>query len=198
MENPFNHGYWTETDLVKFGFCKVGVNVKVAKNCTIVGLGNISFGNNVRIDGPTVISASSGHVRIGDFVHVGGFCFLAGAGGIDMDDFSGLSQGVRIYSASDDYSGNSLTNPTVPREYLNVRVAPVKLGRHVIIGSGSTILPGCSIGDGSSVGANSLVNKSLGEWGVYFGAPAKRIKNRSKNLLALESDLYSTIANNPA
>ncbi|MDS0801701.1 acyltransferase [Burkholderia cenocepacia] len=194
MENPFNPGYWTEEDLPKFGFADVGANVRVAKNCTIIGLENISLGSNVRIDGPTVIAASAGYVRIGSYVHIGGMTFIAGAGGVEIEDFAGLSQGVRIYSASDDYSGNALTNPTVPSKFLNVTKAPVTLGRHVIIGSGAVILPGCSIGEGSSVGALSLVTKSLESWGVFFGAPAKRIKRRSKRLLELEGALLGSLS----
>ncbi|PQV51897.1 acyltransferase [Paraburkholderia sp. BL21I4N1] len=189
MENPFNPGYWTEEELMTFGFCEVGTNVRVAKNCTIIGMPNISFGDNVRIDGPTVMSASSGYIRIGSHVHIGGMAFLAGGGGIDLEDFSGLSQGVRIYSTSDDYSGSALTNPTVPKEYLNVKIAPVHLGRHVIIGSGTVVLPGCTIGEGSSVGAMSLVTKSLEQWGVYFGTPARHLRARSKRLLKLEEEL---------
>ncbi|RKE24457.1 galactoside O-acetyltransferase [Paraburkholderia sp. BL23I1N1] len=188
MENPFNPGYWTEGELMTFGFGKIGTNVRVAKNCTIIGMPNISFGDNVRIDGPTVMSASGGYIKIGSHVHIGGMAFLAGGGGIELADFSGLSQGVRIYSTSDDYSGGALTNPTVPKEYLNVKIAPVHLGRHVIIGSGTVILPGCTIGDGTSVGAMSLVTKSLEPWGVYFGAPARRLRARSKRLLKLEEE----------
>ena len=191
MQNPLNPGYWTEEELKQFGSPSVGRNVQVAKNCTVVGIENITFGNNVRIDGPTVLSASGGNIRIGSHVHIGGMCFLAGGGGIDMEDFSGLSQAVRVYSASDDYSGAALTNPTVPRQYLNVKVAPVRLGRHVIVGSGTAILPGCTIGEGTSVGAMSLVTKSLDPWGVYFGTPAKRLKARSKKLLRLETELQS-------
>ncbi|MFL9884982.1 acyltransferase [Paraburkholderia agricolaris] len=192
MENPFDPGYWTEHELSTFGFAKVGSNVRVAKNCTIIGLANISFGDNVRVDGSTVMSASTGHIRIGSYVHIGGMSFLAGGGGIELADFSGLSQGVRIYSASDDYSGNALTNPTVPKHLLNVKVAQVSLGRHVVVGSGSVILPGCSIGEGSSVGALSLVTKSLSPWGIYFGAPAKRLRERSQQLLQLEMRLDSS------
>ncbi|ABE30555.1 bacterial transferase hexapeptide family protein [Paraburkholderia xenovorans LB400] len=188
METTFNPGYWADDELSKFGFRKVGTNVRVAKNCIIIGLDNISIGDNVRIDGPTVLSAASGYIRIGSHVHIGGMAFLAGGGGIELDDFSGLSQGVRIYSTSDDYSGAALTNPTVPKDFLNVKVAPVILGRHVIVGSGSIILPGCSIGEGASIGALSLVTKSLGPWGVYFGTPVKRLRARSRRLLKLEEE----------
>ena len=74
----------------------------------------------------------------------------------------------------------------MPKKYLNVTIKPVLIGRHVIIGSGSVILPGVKIGNGSSVGALSLVTKSLEEWGVYLGAPVKRIKARKKDLLEQE------------
>ncbi|MFL9867288.1 acyltransferase [Paraburkholderia fungorum] len=188
MNNPLNPGYFTEDELSQLGLPSVGHNVRIARNCIVVGIENMTIGNNVRIDGPTVLSASGGHIHIGSHVHIGGMCFLAGGGGIELDDFSGLSQGVRIYSTSDDYSGAALTNPTVPRRYLNVKVAPVHLGRHVIVGSGSVILPGCAIGEGSSIGALSLVTKNLDPWGVYFGTPARRLRARSRKLLKLEEE----------
>jgi acetyltransferase-like isoleucine patch superfamily enzyme len=191
MDNPFNPGYWRENELKEFGFASIGENVAIAKNCTIIGLQNISIGDNVRIDGGTVMAASTGHIRLGSYIHIGGMSFLAGAAGITMDDFSGLSQSVKIYSASDDYSGASLTNPTVPRRYLKIKMAAITIGRHVIIGSGSVVLPGCSVGEGAAIGALSLVTKPLTEWGVYHGNPAKRIKDRKRDLLHAEKDLLS-------
>lgn len=187
--NPFDQGYFESEDLRKFGFKCVGENVKIAKNSTIIGLNNITLGNNVRIDGNVVIAAHSGSLTLGNYIHIGGGCYLGCAGGITLSDFSGLSQGVSVYSGTDDYTGKSLTNPTVPRKYLKVILAPVLLGRHVIVGSGSVILPGVTIGDGSSVGALSLATKSLDEWSVYFGSPATRLKARSKDILALEEQL---------
>ncbi|WP_348638403.1 hypothetical protein [Paraburkholderia sp. D15] len=57
--------------------------------------------------------------------------------------------------------------------YQHVKVAPVHLGRHVIVGSGSVILPGCALGEGVSVGAMSLVTKTLKpRGGVFWGACA--------------------------
>jgi galactoside O-acetyltransferase len=193
LPNPFNPGYFETEELRQFGFKHVGNNVKIARNSTIIGLENIELGNNIRIDGNSTISAYSGSLTLGSYIHIGGDCYLGCAGGITLSDFSGLSQGVKIYSGTDDYTGKSLTNPTVPNKYLNVKLAPVLLGRHVIIGSGSVILPGVSIGDGSSVGALSMVSKSLDAWGVYFGSPAKRLKSRSQNLLILERELLMEI-----
>jgi acetyltransferase-like isoleucine patch superfamily enzyme len=189
VANPFDQGYFTTDELRSFGFKRVGQSVKIAKNCTIIGLNNISIGSDVRIDGNVVIAAHSGFLTLGNHIHIAAGCYLGCSGGITLADFAGLSQGVRIYSATDDYSGKALTNPTVPHVYLNIKQAEVHLGRHVIVGSGSVILPGVTIGDGSSVGALSLVTKSLEDWGIYFGMPAKRVKTRSNELLSLEAKL---------
>lgn len=54
-----------------------------------------------------------------------------------------------------------MTNPMVPVEFTNVTHADVNIGRHVIIGSGSVVLPGVTIGEGAAVGALSLVKKGL-------------------------------------
>jgi acetyltransferase-like isoleucine patch superfamily enzyme len=194
IKNPFNHGYYESEELRKFGFKSIGDNVKVAKNATIIGLNNISLGNNIRIDGNVVIVAYSGSLSLGNYIHIGGGCHLSCTGGVTLADFSGLSQGVRIYSGTDDYTGKSLTNPTIPQKYSKVKIAPVILGKHVIVGSGSVILPGVTIGDGSSVGALSLVTKSLDEWGVYFGSPVKKLKARSKDMLKLEEKLMLEVA----
>ena len=103
-----------------------------------------------------------------------------------MEDFSGLSQGVRVYSASDDYSGKYMTNPTVPTEFTNVKSGTVILEKHAIVGSNSVILPRVKIKEGAAVGAMSLIRKPCRTWSVYFGVPAKRIGPRDKSLLELE------------
>ncbi|MBX7247334.1 MAG: acyltransferase [Candidatus Sumerlaeaceae bacterium] len=188
--NPFNPGYFTEHDLKDAGFKAIGTNVHIARNSTIVGLENIEIGSNVRIDGYcSIIAAGRGSLKIGSYIHIGGYCLLSAGDGIQLDDFCGISQGVRIYSRSDDYSGEHLTNPTVPEKYTQVTRGLVKLERHVVVGSGSVILPNVTIGEGSSVGALSLVSMSLDSWGVYFGSPARKLKARSRRLLELEEEL---------
>lgn len=194
--NPFNPGYYDEHDLKQAGFKALGQNVYIAKNCTIIGLENIEIGSNVRIDGYcSIIAVGSSGLKLGSYIHIGGYCLLSAGDGIHMEDFSGLSQGVRIYSRTDDYSGNFLTNPTVPDKYTSITRGKVILGRHAVIGSGSVILPKVSIGEGASVGALSLVTKSLDPWGVFFGCPAKRLKARSKRLLQLEAEMKADIEN---
>lgn len=192
----FDIGYYDENRLRDFGFKSLGRNVRIAKNCNIVGIANISIGDNVRIDAfSTIIAAGSGHLSIGSYVHIGGYSAIFAGSGVVMEDFSGISQGVKIYSKSDDYSGMFMTNPTVPKEYTGVVEGLVSIGRHAIIGSQSIIMPGVQVSDGTAIGANSLVTKNTDEWSIYFGSPAKKIKNRKRNPLELERVLIPEFRN---
>ena len=193
--NPFDPGYFGEEELGKMGFRSIGHNVRIAKTCTIIGLDGIEIGDNVRIDGYCTITATGGgRVHLGSYIHIGGYGFLSGSGGIRIGDFSTLSQGVRIYTGSDDYSGQHMTNPMVPVMYTGVTRGPVTLGRHVIVGSGAVVLPGVTLGDGVAVGALALVKSDLNPWGVFCGCPAKKIKDRSRQLLDLEAQFKQTLA----
>lgn len=168
------------------GFATVGKNVQISDRASFYGLGCIHIGNNVRIDDFCVLSAGEGGIQIGNHIHIAVFTSLIGAGKIELSDFCNLSSRVSIFSSSDDYSGATLTNPTVPDKYKNVNHAAVYLGRHVIVGSGSVILPGIRLEEGVAVGALSLVRKNCLPYGIYAGNPAKRIKERNKDLLELE------------
>src|SRR3712207_4243672 len=90
MHNPFDPGYYTSAELRAFPFARVGENSAISRNCTIIGLENITIGANVRIDGFTSIIAPAGRVKIGSFVQVGIGCVLGGRGGIELADFSSL------------------------------------------------------------------------------------------------------------
>jgi galactoside O-acetyltransferase len=189
VSNPFDPGYYTSLELRSFGFARVGEHCNVARNCTIIGLENITLGDHVRIDGFTSLIAPKGRIRIGSHVHIASGCMLGARGGIDIGDFASLSQGVRIFTAIDDFSGKRLSNSTVPEDLLGVQSAPVKIGRYVPIGSGSIVLPGVEIGEGAAVGAMSLVLRSLPEWRICSGNPAKPAGERARDLLALEAAL---------
>lgn len=181
--------FYSLEELRDLGFKSFGENVKVSRKASIYGAGNISLGCNVRIDDFCCLIGGEGGIEIGSYVHIAFFCIILGNGGVVIRDFAGLSSRAAIYSATDDYSGEYLTNPTIPSEYLGISRGKVILNKHVIIGTNSTILPSVNIGEGCSVGAHSMVNKDLGPWGIYVGVPVKRIKDRKTDLLKLEKEL---------
>lgn len=179
--------FYNVEELKELGLKKYGENVLISRNAILYNPEDIEIGNNVRIDDFTTIS---GKVKLGSYIHIAQFCGLyGGKAGIFFEDFAGLSSKSIIYATSNDYSGESMTNPMVPEKYKKTdKNAPVCLGRHVVVGCMSVILPGVTIGEGSSVGAMSMVTKSLESWGVYAGIPVKKIKDRSKKLLELEQE----------
>ena len=183
--------YYERDELLSFGFKKLGKNVKIHERASLYCIENISLGDNVRIDDFSVVIAT-GYIEIGNFVLIDNYCYLGGTEGIALKDFSTLAPRVSIFTSSDDYSGNFLTNPTVPIEYTGGEKGRVVVSRHVILGTGSVILPGVTVGEGTSVGALSLVVRDLPEWQICAGIPARPIKERSKNLLALERQLLSS------
>lgn len=187
VNNLFNPGYYTEEELKASGIKSVGKNVLIAKNCTIVGLHNLTVGDNVRIDSfTTIIISAQGYFNIGSYVHIGGTTTILASSGVVMRDFSCVSHGVKIYTKSDDYSGEFMTNPTVPSHLTNVQCGEVVIGRHAIVGSQSSILPAVKLAEGTAVGAHSLVTKSTTAWAIYAGSPARKIKDRLRNPLELE------------
>lgn len=180
--------FYSKEELKKIKFASIGENVLIKKNACLYFTENINIGSNVRIDDNVIIVASNKNnpVKIGNYVHIASNCYLAGSCGIKLMDFSTLAPGVLIFSGSDDYSGSKLTNPIIDKKYVGGKSGEVILSKHVIIGANSVILPNVKIEEGSSVGALSLVTKSLNSWGVYCGVPVKKLKNRSKELLNLE------------
>lgn len=184
----------TEQQMQALGFKALGRNVRISDKASIYNAGNISIGDNVRIDDFVVLSAGNGGIALGSHIHIAVYTSLIGAGAITIGDFANLSSRVSIYSSTDDYSGKTMTNPCVPDDYKNVSHADVTLEKHVIVGCGSVILPGVRLHEGVAIGALSLVTKSCNAFGIYAGAPAKYIKARSNHLLKLEQGLLASLS----
>lgn len=179
--------YYSDTELAALGWKRVGRNVRVSRKASIYNPQSIEIGDDSRIDDFCLLSPGADGIVIGRNVHLAAYSSLIGAARIALEDFTGLSSRVSIYSSSDDYSGHSMTNPTVPPEFTCVRHAPVRLARHTIVGAGSVILPGVTLHEGCAVGALSLVRKDCNAFGIYAGNPARLIGTRARDLLELEA-----------
>lgn len=183
--------YLTESDLADVGLKSLGTNVRISSDCRLYGAENISIGSNVRIDDFTILAAATGPIVIGNYVFIARGCHLSGTFGITMEDFSSMAANTVIYSASDDYSGETLTAQVVPREFTAYSGGPVVIGRHVIIGSACVVIGPAHLGEGCSLGAmTGVFARDLEPWGVYLGMPARRLKARKRDLLELEARLY--------
>ncbi|WP_175653717.1 acyltransferase [Pseudomonas sp. Marseille-P9899] len=178
--------YLTNDQLQEMGFKFLGKGVKISDKASIYNADQIEIGDYSRIDDFCVIS---GRVVFGKYNHITPMCLVAGGlPGIFFADFCTLAYGVKVFSQSDDYSGETLANSLLPKKYKNEFFSSVTIGKHAIVGAGSTIFPGANIAEGCSIGAMSLMLKSTDPWGIYVGIPGRRVKDRKRDLLALEAE----------
>jgi galactoside O-acetyltransferase len=179
-------------ELTAAGFRSVGHNCQVSRFARFYGASAIVLGDCVRVDDFAIVSAKE-EVILGDHVHIAPFCLLMGRSGIVMDSFSGLASRVAVYSESDDPSGRSLVNPTVPRRYKpRYHAGRVRIGRHCGVGTGSTLLPNAVLEEGAIIAAHSLLLSRARAWSIYSGIPARRRRERSRMVLELEASLLET------
>lgn len=180
------NSFYTFHELNELGLASFGENVLISRKVSIYGEGEISVGNNVRIDDFCILS---GKITIGDYIHIAAYTALYGGDkGISIHNFANLSSRISIYSISDDYTGETMTNPIIPDKFKNILSQEVIIERHVIIGSGCVVLPGVILKEGSSFGAMTLINRNSEPWSINVGIPFKKIKDRSKKLLELEME----------
>lgn len=189
MLNPFDPGYFATAELREMGFARVGQGVSVARNNTIIGLENITLGDGARIDGFCTIIAASGSLVMGAFAHIHTNFVLGCRGGIEIGDYAGISHGCHVLSASDDFSGKWMTNSNLPKGRTNPKIAPIRIGRHVPIGTGCSIFPGVTIGEGAAICSHSVISRDLPEWMMCSGNPARPRVPRSRQALMLESGI---------
>lgn len=184
-----NVSHYTRDELVALGI-SCGENVRVDRSVVLINPQFITLGHDVRIDCFCVLSASEHGLEIGSWVHIACGCYLfGGSGQIVIEDFSNLSSRVSLFTANDDYTEGYLTNPLVPGEYRRVATGSVVLRRHAIVGAGSVLLPGVTIGLGGAVGALSLIRESTAEFAIVAGTPGRRIGTRGEQLLELEKQV---------
>ena len=181
--------FLSNNELQKIGFKSLGTNVLISNKVSIYGAEFISIGDNVRIDDFCILS---GKITFGNNIHIGAGSMIfsnhdkADEVSVEIDDCSTLSSRCVIYALTDDYSGLTMTNPMIPNKYRGVIKKSVYIGKHCIVGTGSTILPGANLAEGVAVSAMSLVFGETKPWRTYFGNPAKIIAHRNKHILVLE------------
>lgn len=181
------NGYLSREEVLAIGFQSVGENVQISDKACFYGAAHMKIGSNVRIDDFCIFI---GTITLGSYIHIAGYTGLhASHGSITLGDFSTLSSRVAIYAASDDYSGKNLAGSTIPQEFTHVISSDVILGKHVIVGTGSTLLPGAILPDGVALGAMSLVKSKLEPWGIYAGVPCRKIKMRDQNAVKIAAKL---------
>lgn len=175
--------YLSIDEVNALGLRRVGRGVRISTRASVYDHASIEIGDYSRIDDFCIIS---GNISIGRYCHITPMCLVAGGKpGITLEDFSTLAYGVKVFAQTDDYSGRSMVNSLVPEQYKQEVLAHVVIRRHVIVGTNAIVFPGVEVAEGCAIGAGALVNYSTKPWGVYAGVPARRIKERQRDVLEL-------------
>ena len=95
------------------------------------------------------------------------------------------------FSATDDFSGEYMISPMVPEEYTNLEKGRVELENFAQIGANSIIMPNTTVHEGAVCGTFSFIKKDLEPWSINVGIPAKKKKERKKNII----NLYKNVIN---
>jgi acetyltransferase-like isoleucine patch superfamily enzyme len=124
-----------------------------------------------------------GRVRIGNFSLINGAWFICDAE-IEIGDFALISWNVVFmdaYRAAFDPKQRRRQVRQVPaaqprRLLAGSPARPIRIGRNVWIGFDCCVLPGVTIGDGSIVGARSVVASDVPPYTIVAGNPARVIR----------------------
>jgi galactoside O-acetyltransferase len=185
-----------EQELRDLGLASMGTDVHISRHALLLRPELIAIGDHTRIDAFSVVSAGEG-VSIGRNVHVSAYASLLGRRAIRIGDFATVSVRCSIFASNDDYSGTTMVNPTVPDRYRGSVDGPVMIGAHAVLGAGSIVLPGVTVGESAAVGALSLVKTDVEPYAIVAGVPARVIGRRADGHRALLQRMFSEEADGP-
>jgi len=124
-----------------------------------------------------------GRVHVGDFALVHGAWIISDAA-VEIGDYCLISWNVVLmdsYRLPVDLEAKRRALELLPSHPLRcidaqVEARPIRIGRNVWIGFECCVLPGVCIGDGSIVGARSVVVDDIPPYTVVAGNPARVIR----------------------
>ncbi len=176
--------FYSEQELQKIGFKKLGKNVLISTLAQIYKPHLIEIGDYVRIDDFCILSNS---IKIGNFVHIAARSLIdGGKAGVNFDDYTGAAYNCIIIASSDSYRLEGFFGPFCLPEYRKKHFdKEVNISKFSVIGSFGLVMPGVNIAEGCSFGAYSLVLKDTEPWGFYTGQPAKRIRDNDKGIIEM-------------
>ncbi len=159
-------------------FITVGNNVEIKNDVTLIarGEGGITLADGVRIQERVYLDTervNTGYINIGKNVYIGTGTTLFGHMGLEIGDDCLLAQNIQLTPYS-----HIFDDPNSIIYSQGGHCKKVTIGRDVYIGMRAAIMYSGDIGEGSVIGAGSVVVKPIPPYSVAVGCPAKVIKER--------------------
>ena len=131
-------------------FKEIGENVTIYVPVTIIQPERVVLKNNLIISEYCYLAAGCG-LYIGNYIHIAAHSTISGGGYCILEDFVGISAGVRIITGSEDIAGSGLTNSTIPQEFRSFYRSFVHCKKHSFLATNVIVHPGITIGEGTVV-----------------------------------------------
>lgn len=136
------------------------------------------FDDHCRIFDNVFIDAGSS-LKIGKYSTITWNCVIEGGASTYIGDRVFLGPGAKVLNSTYELNGYYAIEH-IPDECHHSFLGDIVIHDDAYIGANSVIMPGVTIGEGAVVGANSLVNRNLKPWGIYFGNPVKLVGMREQ------------------
>ena len=118
-----------------------------------------------------------GGITLGDYVHIGPNCVLWGAGEIEMGPRARLGMGVELISQMMDLKAikedSSVLDAAVPPH----RFEKITIGEGVLVGAGTIITQGVTIGEYSWIPGNCLIKRNIPPYSAVVPRESCKILN---------------------
>jgi carbonic anhydrase/acetyltransferase-like protein (isoleucine patch superfamily) len=142
-----------------------------AKGCAT---GEFEIGERTLVSRGCVLSAKDGSLTIGPRVNLGARCILYASTKLEI--------GADTMLAADCYIGGGRYNARgrldIPISRQQLPRSGTVIGEDCWIGAGAVVVDGVRIGRGSVVGAGAVVTRSLPDYSIAAGIPARIIGSR--------------------
>lgn len=152
---------------------------------TLTGPGRIFIGSGVFVRrhgwlaADPVTGTASCKLEIGDGCYLGQFCHIYASGSITLGRNVLLAD--RVYISDNVHGYEDVTRPVMDQPVK--QLAPVVIGDGAWLGENVCVI-GASVGRNSVVGANAVVTRSIPDFCVAVGSPARIIKRYDPDLSA--------------
>ena len=164
------------------GLLELGQNsALVARNISLKPGCSLIIGTDTEVSARILADREDARIEIGSRTFVGGSTIIAAKKIVIGDDVL-ISWGCSIVDHNSHSPVFEERRDDVcdwrrgHKNWLNVKIAPVIISDKVWIGFNVCILKGVSIGEGSVIGAGSVVTKNVPPWTVFAGNPAKEVR----------------------
>lgn len=169
----------------------LGDHVVIDDGCVLDGRGagpaGVEIGDRVILGRGVSIQAKIGPIAIGADSDIGMGSVIHSQGGVEIGRAVVMGGGCKLSGGVFQTARGRGAGRMEAREQTRWTKGPIRIGDKCLIGFGAMFLDGVEIGEGSVIGAGSLMNRSVPPYSVAAGVPGRVLRPREPEPAAAAS-----------